>query len=204
MERITTRAQLTSLAKKLHITNDWQTTRASICMTARGVVSNDTGKWGRKAEGDAAVGVISPDAVEQYVIVKIGTDGVPVAEVSLASLLAWASAPDQALVSEIAELTSELRAAKAVINECDRRLAVGDADDPVLAWPVYMAYEADASWADEYALRCMAYVADGSKILPGGKPQARSCRFVLHGDSIVEILGNLRTHIAAVDHITSE
>ena len=203
MKNITNRIDMRSLARQLDIHGDWY--EQGISAVVRGAQLDSTGFWGAEAEGKVATGQCPASSIEQYVIVRQGNTK-PVAAVNLADLLSWASSLDPDREKKIKDLEAKLAAAQAVIAERDRRLIAGDANanDPALSWPLYLAYEADANWAEEEALRCMASIADGNKILPGGKPAKRDCRTIIEGGNIVEILGNLRQHIAQVEHITPE
>jgi hypothetical protein len=177
--------------------------RDDISVAVRGMRLEHTGRWGREAEGDVGIGLIGPDSVEQYVIVRTGAECIPVAEVRLVDLVKWASEADPDLVEKARQLTADLNAAREA-NLLQEQVILEQADDdPVPGWPLWTDYEDASNCADHLALRCMADVADGNKILPGGAPATRACRHIIDGDSITSIAASLRQHIAAVEHITS-
>jgi hypothetical protein len=199
MERIISREQLAKLLTS-HRLSEKASYRPSMSARIRGSVFNNIGNWGRDAEGSAAVGIIKPDAIEQYIILGTGTIKSPAAEVNLVDVLNWASTPDPTLAKRINDLEKHDSALMQVVQAHAKRDLATSEEDPALTWPIFTS---DDGYGDDYQLRCMADVPTG-RIFPGGKPQMRDCRAPIDGDSITEILASLRIHIEQVEHVLPE
>lgn len=206
MQHITTRSQLQYLISSLRSADDsnlagngWRFSTA-VRMFGRKVARNP-GAWGASELAHTIMAGARKRNLAAFLVISID-DNIPHAEVNVSDLLEWAGTSDPKLAKKLTELTATVKAQQAVIEGDEHRLMGTGEADPVLTWPLWVDYEDETNCAEYKTLRCMADVANGNKILPGGKPDTRSCRHEIDGDNITEILADLRVHIAATEHIT--
>lgn len=206
MQHITTRSQLQYLISSLRSPDGSKLSSSgwrfptTVRMFGRKVTRNP-GAWGASELAHTIMAGARKCDLAAFLVISID-DNIPHAEVNVSDLLEWAGTPDPKLADKLTELTVTVKAQQAVIEDDERRLMGTNEPDPVLTWPLWVDYEDETNCAEYQRLRCMADVANGNKILPSGKPATRSCRSVIDGDNITEILANLRVHIAATEHIT--
>jgi hypothetical protein len=95
VQRIGTRDELAALARRLRVRSDWhEPDEQGVTAEVRGQSFDNAGFWGIADEADmlARHGHSGAQAVEQYVVLSQG--GLPVAEVNLATLFAFATGFD--------------------------------------------------------------------------------------------------------------
>jgi hypothetical protein len=95
VQRISTRDELAALARRLRVRPDWhEPDEQGVTAEVRGRSFDNAGYWGIAEEAGmlARHGHAGAQAVEQYVVLHQA--GLPVAEVSLATLFAFATGFD--------------------------------------------------------------------------------------------------------------
>lgn len=114
--RVNTREQLITLARRLKVRPDWREPDGQ-AVTARvyGDDLDNAGFWGHDAQGS----LVTYGAGHQELWVEISQDGQPIAEINLATLLAWASELKDSQV----RITVDTSTADALIKQAQAALA---------------------------------------------------------------------------------